>query len=180
MQNFCLKKAVCLSCARGMARVRQERAACAEERSVCSAEMKKDVNGSRAFIKICCKTYFFAGIICRYRKSPYLCNVFFMVLDLRLTKVGLSGALFLCPYASYSLQNLQNNDTKNGALRSMSWPWKMATGSIAGLLDALCRQPCQRAGTRDVAPVRVTGFSSSGCGRPPMPPSLSAIARDPG
>ena len=37
------------------------------------------------------------------RKSPYLCTVFFMVLDLRLTKVGLSGALFLCPYVSYAV-----------------------------------------------------------------------------
>ena len=31
---------------------------------------------------------------CVFPKKPYLCNVFFIVLDLRLTKVGLSGALF--------------------------------------------------------------------------------------
>lgn len=32
------------------------------------------------------------------RKDAYLCTKFFMVLDLRLTKVGLGGALFFCPY----------------------------------------------------------------------------------
>ena len=31
-------------------------------------------------------------------KSFYLCNVFFIVLDLRLTRLGLGGVLFLCPY----------------------------------------------------------------------------------
>ena len=37
--------------------------------------------------------------VCRSTKSPYLCTVFFIVLDLRLTK-GWSTAvlLFLCPY----------------------------------------------------------------------------------
>ncbi|MBE6272984.1 MAG: hypothetical protein E7097_03740 [Bacteroides sp.] len=37
---------------------------------------------------MCYKTRFFTQNICRYPKSPYLCNVFFIVLDLRLTKVG--------------------------------------------------------------------------------------------
>ena len=36
--------------------------------------------------------------IWKWPKSPYLCNVFFIVLDLRLTKDWLSGidSLFLC------------------------------------------------------------------------------------
>ncbi len=35
---------------------------------------------------------------CNYKLSPYLCTVFFIVLDLRLTKDWLSGidSLFLC------------------------------------------------------------------------------------
>ena len=39
-------------------------------------------------LNLCYETYFFSWIICRYHKSTYLCNVFFIVLDLRLTKVG--------------------------------------------------------------------------------------------
>ena len=42
----------------------------------------------KANLKMCYKTRFFTQNICRYPKSPYLCNVFFIVLDLRLTKVG--------------------------------------------------------------------------------------------
>ena len=38
--------------------------------------------------------------IWRNQEKPYLCNVFFIVLDLRLTKDWLSGidSLFLCPF----------------------------------------------------------------------------------
>ena len=49
---------------------------------------------------ICYKSGDFRKEICRSGIYAYLCNVFFIVLDLRLTKVGLSGALFLCPYPS--------------------------------------------------------------------------------
>src|SRR3712207_5156342 len=51
--------------------------------------------------KTCYQTHFFDWIICSFRKSAYLCNVFFIVLDLRLTKVGVQRySFFLCPYAS--------------------------------------------------------------------------------
>ncbi len=46
------------------------------------------------------KHTFLTPFYCKFQGSPYLCNVFFIVLDLRLTKVGLSGALFLCLYVS--------------------------------------------------------------------------------
>ena len=40
---------------------------------------------------------FFIWIICRFQKSPYLCDVFFIVLDFKVNK-GWSTAvlLFLC------------------------------------------------------------------------------------
>ena len=39
--------------------------------------------------------------ICRFTKNPYLCTVFFIVLDLRLTKVGARRcSFFFCPYVS--------------------------------------------------------------------------------
>ena len=37
----------------------------------------------------------FEPFLQEWLKCTYLCSVFFIVLDLRLTKVGLSGALFL-------------------------------------------------------------------------------------
>ena len=52
------------------------------------------------FLNLCYRTYFFSWIICRFIRSPYLCNVFFIVLDLRLTKVGVQRYSFflLCTF----------------------------------------------------------------------------------
>ena len=51
-----------------------------------------NVNESIAFIKPCYKMSRFASKIWRYAESTYLCNVFFIVLDLRLTKkIGCLG-----------------------------------------------------------------------------------------
>ena len=52
------------------------------------------------FLNLCYRTYFFSWIVCKYPKSPYLCNVFFIVLDLRLTKVGVQRYSFflLCTF----------------------------------------------------------------------------------
>jgi hypothetical protein len=46
------------------------------------------------FLNLCYKTCLFSWIICRFIRSPYLCNVFFIVLDLRLTKVGVQRYSF--------------------------------------------------------------------------------------
>ena len=46
------------------------------------------------FLNLCYRTYFFSWIICRFIRSTYLCNVFFIVLDLRLTKVGVQRYSF--------------------------------------------------------------------------------------
>ena len=49
----------------------------------------------RPFFLICVIEHtFFSWIICRFIRSPYLCNVFFIVLDLRLTKVGVQRYSF--------------------------------------------------------------------------------------
>ena len=57
-----------------------------------------NVNGLVVSIKPCYKCLRLVLEIWRYPESPYLCNVFFIVLDLRLTKDWLSGidSLFLC------------------------------------------------------------------------------------
>ncbi len=49
-------------------------------------------------LKTCYKTSVFAHDSCFYPKSPYLCNVFFIVLDLRLTKVGVRRDSFFIFY----------------------------------------------------------------------------------
>ena len=54
--------------------------------------------------KTCYKTYFFAKIFGGYVKKQYFCIVFFMVLDLRLSKdwvVGMTILLFFCIYAFF-------------------------------------------------------------------------------
>ena len=55
-------------------------------------------------LNLCYETYFSPWIICRYHKSPYLCNVFFIVLDLRLTKVGARRCSFFYVHTPTSSQ----------------------------------------------------------------------------
>ena len=64
-----------------------------------------NVNEFAISIKPCYKTHCFFRKIWRYAESPYLCNVFFIVLDLRLTKDWLSGidSLFLCSFPSKNI-----------------------------------------------------------------------------
>ena len=42
--------------------------------------------------------HFCGAKACIFLKRPYLCIVFFIVLDLRLTRLGYSGIPFFCPY----------------------------------------------------------------------------------
>ena len=65
-----------------------------------------NVNETVTSIKPCYKIRYLSLKIWRYAESPYLCNVFFIVLDLRLTKDWLSGidSLFLCLHFSFSVE----------------------------------------------------------------------------
>ena len=71
-----------------------------------------NVNESATSIKPCYKMLRFAPEIWRYAESPYLCGVFFIVLDLRLTKDWLSGidSLFLCSFPSKNIASLSGRD----------------------------------------------------------------------
>jgi len=73
-----------------------------------------NVNNTISNIKPCYKNRVFAHKICRSGKSAYLCNVFFIVLNLRLTKVGVRRDSFFCSYPTtarrgfwFLLPNLQ-------------------------------------------------------------------------
>ena len=69
-----------------------------------------NVNETVTSIKPCYKIRYLSLKIWRYAESPYLCNVFFIVLDLRLTKDWLSGidSLFLClPHMGRTVNLLQ-------------------------------------------------------------------------
>jgi len=57
-------------------------------------------------IKQCYKREIFLLFACRYMKSPYLCIVFFIVLDLRLTKVGVQRYSFFMPILLQAHHNL--------------------------------------------------------------------------
>ena len=67
------------------------------------------------FLNLCYRTYFFSWIICRFIRSTYLCNVFFIVLDLRLTKVGVQRYSFFYVHTlgifikSYKISQLIRN-----------------------------------------------------------------------
>ena len=65
--------------------------------------------------KLCYKTRVNAHKTCIIPESPYLCIVFFIVLDLRLTK-GWSSAelLFLCPYLNKKIPGLKTSLFKPG------------------------------------------------------------------
>ena len=52
------------------------------------------------FLKTCYKAYFYHSFFCLFAGSPYLCTVFFIVLDLRLTKVGARRCSFFYVYTS--------------------------------------------------------------------------------
>ena len=57
-------------------------------------------------IKQCYKREIFLLFACRYMKCPYLCIVFFIVLDLRLTKVGVQRYSFFMPILLQAHHNL--------------------------------------------------------------------------
>ena len=77
-----------------------------------------NVNESATSIKPCYKMLRFAPEIWRYAESPYLCGVFFIVLDLRLTKDWLSGKIaffilsLLAPPKKVSLLKMKKAKTK--------------------------------------------------------------------
>ena len=62
------------------------------------------------FLNLCYRTYFFSWIICRFIRSPYLCNVFFIVLDLRLTKVGVQRYSFFYVH-TFGIHEILNKQT---------------------------------------------------------------------
>ncbi|RGQ13320.1 hypothetical protein DWW88_16770 [Bacteroides cellulosilyticus] len=70
---------------------------------VLKLNMKKEVKKRMPSLKWCYKCVVFAHGTCYFQKSAYLCTVFFIVLDLRLTKVGVQRYSFFYVYTS-SLQ----------------------------------------------------------------------------
>ena len=64
-------------------------------------------------IKTCYKTSFFIWIICYFHKSTYLCTVFFIVLDLRLTKVGARRCSFFYIYTYRIYRKIETINSNN-------------------------------------------------------------------
>ncbi len=74
-----------------------------------------NVNKLVCSIKPCYKLLRFASEIWRNAETPYLCTVFFIVLDLRLIEDWLSGIDSLFLYLSLSLQNHPDSDDMSDA-----------------------------------------------------------------
>ena len=53
-----------------------------------------DFIGQCQMVNMCCKTWFFSCFFCGFNRNVYFCTVFFIVLDLRLTKVGVQRNSF--------------------------------------------------------------------------------------
>ncbi|MCE9108468.1 hypothetical protein, partial [Bacteroides pyogenes] len=69
-------------------------------------------------INQCYKTHLLGRYACRLAKCPYLCNVFFIVLDLRLTKVGVQRYSFF--YACTLKQAKEDRSGRNIKLKNNS------------------------------------------------------------
>ncbi len=78
------------------------------------------------FLNLCYRTYFFSWIICRFIRSPYLCNVFFIVLDLRLTKVGVQR---------YSFDVLGAREKKDGYIEGNGYQVTWTFGHLCTLKE---------------------------------------------
>ena len=70
----------------------------------------KGFENTQKSIKVCKiklkQRIFLSSGYCRTDNNLYLCNVFFMVLDLRLTKIGCRETInFFCAYPNYSVAN---------------------------------------------------------------------------
>ena len=84
--------------------------------------------------KTCCKTYFYNIKFGGYKKKQYLCTVFFMVLDLRLSKdwvVGMTILLFFI----FSIRLFANKNIPAlfGAGMSLLLNYSLYSTSISGL-----------------------------------------------
>ena len=79
------------------------------------------------------------------RKSLYLCNVFFIVLDLRLTKVRVAAAThFFCPYLKWLFENkrgLFNN--KAGLLMNKAGLFNNKAGLFNNKAGLLRNKECE-------------------------------------
>ncbi|RGN35254.1 hypothetical protein DXB65_11520 [Bacteroides oleiciplenus] len=64
-------------------------------------DMKKDVKKGVHSLKWCYKGVVPAHGTCYSQKNAYLCTVFFIVLDLRLTKVGVQRCSFFYAHIPY-------------------------------------------------------------------------------
>ena len=76
---------------------------------------------------------FFSCFYCKYEIRLYICTVFFMVLELRLTKIGCrdDNQFFLCPYLTC--------DTSPSRCEKIDYPQRK---SIHILSSTLCRFLC--------------------------------------
>ena len=99
-----------------------------------------NVNESATSIKPCYKMLRFAPEIWRYAESPYLCGVFFIVLDLRLTKDWLSGidSLFLCSF----FRIFEGHKTSINIMRTIMLTLLLSVAAISSFAQTITYREC--------------------------------------
>ena len=89
----------------------------------------------RYIYKACYKTAKYRLKTCYYKQSPYLCNVFFIVLDLRLTKDWLSGKI---AFFIFSLPSPPNSVTAKNATKWKRQKQRRITCKNRGSITGQC------------------------------------------
>ena len=123
-----------------------------------------NVNESATSIKPCYKMLRFAPEIWRYAESPYLCSVFFIVLDLRLTKDWLSGidSLFLCSF----FRIFEGHITRMNIMRTILLTLLLSVAAISSFTQTNTYRECTSQNFKIISYTRE--LSPQGCQQSPI------------
>ena len=118
----------------------------------------------RYIYKACYKTAKYRLKTCYYKQSPYLCNVFFIVLDLRLTKDWLSGidSLFLCPF----FRIFEGHKTRMNIMRTILLILLLSVAAISSFAQTNTYRECTSQNFKIISYTRE--LSPQGCQQSPI------------
>ena len=118
----------------------------------------------RYIYKACYKTAKYRLKTCYYKQSPYLCNVFFIVLDLRLTKDWLSGidSLFLCSF----FRIFEGHITRMNIMRTIMLTLLLSVAAISSFAQTNTYRECTSQNFKIISYTRE--LSPQGCQQSPI------------
>ena len=118
----------------------------------------------RYIYKACYKTVKYRLKTCYYKQSPYLCSVFFIVLDLRLTKDWLSGidSLFLCSF----FRIFEGHITRMNIMRTIMLTLLLSVAAISSFAQTNTYRECTSQNFKIISYTRE--LSPQGCQQSPI------------